>query len=50
MIKSFRDKDTEVLFDDRLVKRFQSFERPARRKLIVSSQGKDVAGFACTTR
>ena len=34
MIKSFHDKDTEVLFDDRLVRRFQSFERPARRKLM----------------
>lgn len=33
MIKTFHDKDTEMLFDDRLVKRFQSFERPARRKL-----------------
>ena len=34
MIKSFHDKDTEVLFDDQLVRRFQSFERPARRKLM----------------
>lgn len=34
MIKSFHDKDTEVLFDDQLVSRFQSFERPARRKLM----------------
>jgi proteic killer suppression protein len=33
MIKSFRDKNTELLFDDRLVRRFHSFERPARRKL-----------------
>lgn len=33
MIKTFRDKDTETLFDDRLVKRLQSIERPARRKL-----------------
>lgn len=33
MIKTFRDKDTETLFDDRLVRRFKSFERPARRKL-----------------
>ncbi|MDR3581589.1 MAG: type II toxin-antitoxin system RelE/ParE family toxin [Oryzomonas sp.] len=34
MIKSFHDKDTEVLLDDRLVKRYQAFERPARRKLM----------------
>jgi len=33
MIKTFQNKDTESLFNDRLVKRFQSFERPARRKL-----------------
>lgn len=33
MIKSFRDKNTEALFNDRLVKKFQAFERPARRKL-----------------
>ena len=34
MIKTFRDKDTETLFDDSLVRRFKSFERPARRKVI----------------
>lgn len=33
MIKAFHDKDTETLFDDRLVRRFQAFERQARRKL-----------------
>ncbi len=33
MIKTFRDKDTEALFYDHLVKRFKAFERPARRKL-----------------
>ena len=33
MIKTFHDKDTETLFDDRLVRRFKSIERPARRKL-----------------
>lgn len=33
MIKSFHDKSTEMLFDDCLVRRFQAFERPARRKL-----------------
>lgn len=33
MIKTFHNKDTETLFDDRLVRRFQAFERQARRKL-----------------
>lgn len=33
MIKSFYDKETEALFDDRPVRRFRAFERPARRKL-----------------
>lgn len=33
MIKSFHDKDTEALFNDRLVKRFKAFERIVRRKL-----------------
>lgn len=33
MIKTFHDKDTEALFNDRLVKRYRAFERIARRKL-----------------
>lgn len=33
MIRSFRCKGTEKLFDDRFVPRFQAFERAARRKL-----------------
>ena len=33
MIKSFHDKDTEAIFNDRPVKGFKAFERPARRKL-----------------
>lgn len=33
MIRTFHEKDTETLFDDRLVKRFKAFERLARRKL-----------------
>jgi len=33
MIKNFQNKDTEALFNDRFVKRFQAFERQARRKL-----------------
>jgi len=33
MIKSFRDDDTEALFNDRSTRRFKSIERVARRKL-----------------
>lgn len=33
MIKSFRCRDTEALSEDRFVRRFQGFERIARRKL-----------------
>ncbi len=34
MIKSFRSRDTEDLFNDVLVPRFRAVERPARRKLL----------------
>ena len=34
MIKSFRNEETEDLFNDILVRRFRAFERPARRKLL----------------
>jgi proteic killer suppression protein len=34
MIKTFHCKDTEALFDDRRVLRFQAIERQARRKLL----------------
>ena len=34
MIKSFRSPEAEALFNDRLVARFRSVERPARRKLL----------------
>ena len=33
MIRSFRCRDTEALFEDRFVRRFQFLERVARRKL-----------------
>ncbi|MGH9369033.1 MAG: type II toxin-antitoxin system RelE/ParE family toxin [Thermoanaerobaculia bacterium] len=35
MIRSFRSKATEDLFHDRDVPRFRSFERVARRKLLL---------------
>ena len=34
MIRSFRDKDTEALFNDMAVQRFRAIERSARRKLL----------------
>ena len=35
MIKSFSCRDTEKLFNDKRVRRFQSFERQARKRLMV---------------
>ena len=35
MIKSFSCNDTEKLFNDNRVRRFQSFERQARKRLMV---------------
>jgi len=34
MIRSFRDAETEALFNDYEVRRFRSIERVARRKLL----------------
>jgi toxin HigB-1 len=34
MIRSFRCRDTEALFNDRYVPRFRAFEHVARRKLL----------------
>ncbi|HZX48034.1 MAG TPA: type II toxin-antitoxin system RelE/ParE family toxin [Nitrospirota bacterium] len=34
MIRTFRCKDTEALFNDCNVQRFRSFERVARRRLL----------------
>jgi proteic killer suppression protein len=42
MIKTFHDKDTEALFNDRLVKRFKAFERIARRKLYYINGAKSL--------
>jgi proteic killer suppression protein len=35
MIKSFACKDSEKLFNDKRVRRFQAFERQARKRLMV---------------
>jgi len=35
MIKSFACRDTEKLFNDQRVRRFQAFERQARKRLMV---------------
>ena len=43
MIRSFKCKDTQALFNDRPVRRFQGIERAARRKLemIEAAEGLD---------
>jgi proteic killer suppression protein len=35
MIKSFSCKETEKLYNDQRIRRFQSFERQARKRLMV---------------
>jgi len=40
VIRSFKDEDTEALFNDELVLRFRAFERPARRKLLYLSRAR----------
>ncbi len=35
MIRTFKDRDTETLFNDELPRRFVNIERIARRKLLV---------------
>jgi proteic killer suppression protein len=40
MIRSFRCRDTEALFNDREVPRFRAFERVARRKLLYLHRAK----------
>lgn len=42
MIKSFACRDTEKLFNDKRVIRFQSFERQARRRLMVLHAAPDL--------
>jgi len=40
VIRSFKDADTEALFNDELVPRFRAIERPARRKLLYLSRAR----------
>lgn len=40
MIKSFRDKHTQALFDDTRVPKFRNIENVARRKLLYLSQAR----------
>ncbi len=42
MIKSFRARDAEALFNDRLVACFRAIERPARRKLLYVNQARSL--------
>ena len=42
MIRSFRSRDTEILFTDLGVPRFRSFERIARRKLLYLHRAKSL--------
>ena len=44
MIRSFRARDVERLFDDRDVPRFRSFERVARRKLLLLHRAEELKG------
>ena len=47
MIKSFRCRDTEDLFEDRFVRRFQSVEKTARRKLEALEASTSLADLSC---
>jgi proteic killer suppression protein len=46
MIKSFRDKDTETLANDRYVKKFDSIQTAARKKLEILKSAKGLADLA----
>jgi toxin HigB-1 len=42
MIRSFADKETERLFEDKSVRRYSNIERPARRKLMLLHVAKNI--------
>ncbi len=46
MIKTFRCRDTEALFEDRFVRRFQAIERAARRKLEMLDAATTLSAFS----
>jgi len=46
VIESFRDKRTRSLFEDRLVQKFRSIERQARRRLLYLHQAKTLNDLA----
>ena len=46
MIKTFKRKETEMLFRDRPVSRFQAIERPARRKLLYLHRARTLRDLA----
>jgi proteic killer suppression protein len=46
VIKSFKDKETEDLFNDLAVSRFKSFESPARRKLLYLHRARTLKDLA----
>ena len=45
-IRSFRDADTEAIFNDQPVVRFQAIQRAARRKLLVLDAATDLRVLA----
>ena len=46
MIKTFKSKETEMLFNDQRVIRFRAFERPARRKLLYLHRARTLRDLA----
>ena len=46
MIKTFRSKKAEALFDDRDVPAFRAFERSARRKLLLLHRARSLRDLA----
>ncbi|MGD2064473.1 MAG: type II toxin-antitoxin system RelE/ParE family toxin [Nitrospirota bacterium] len=46
MIASFRDKDTQALFEERPVRHFAAIERGARRKLLFLNQARRLEDLA----
>jgi proteic killer suppression protein len=47
MIRSFRDSQTEMLFNDQSVLRFLAIERQARRKLLFLAQAVRLEDLIC---